>query len=198
VPAGSDTVLVTGTGYSSAGFQQTVTDPRGIVTQTTRDALGRPTKTIEAYINPGTPITTSSNRTTEYTYDGAGHTLTVKADEPGSLVETTQFVYGVSTTAGSDLNSNDVLAAVRYPDKSTGLPSSSEQVSYVSNALGQTKGLTDRRGTVHAYSFDVLGRLLADAIPMPGSGVDQSVLRLETSYDTGGRLAASSVPTPRC
>ena len=80
-PASSSTVLVTSNVYNAAGWVQSVTDPRGIVTQTTYDNLGRTTKTIDDYTN-GTP-TNSSNQTTEYTYDGEGHTLTVKADLPG-------------------------------------------------------------------------------------------------------------------
>src|SRR5947209_6343973 len=40
---------------------------------------------------------------------------------------------------------------------------------------------------VHSYTFDVLGRTTADAVTTLGTGVDGSVRRLETAYDTGGR-----------
>src|SRR5262249_36094407 len=46
---------------------------------------------------------------------------------------------------------------------------------------------TDRNGTAHAYSYDVLGRQTADAVVALGPGVDGQVLRQETAYDTGGR-----------
>jgi RHS repeat-associated protein len=185
VPAASDTVLVTSTAYNSAGWVQSVTDPRGIITQTNYDNLGRTTKTIQAYTG-GTPGN-ANDVATEYTYDGSGHTLTVKADLPGGLYQTTQYVYGVTTGSGSAINSNDVLAAMRYPDKTTGNPSSSQQETYLVNALGEQIQKTDRNGNVHAYSYDVLGRQTGDAVTTLGNGVDGSVLLLATAYDTGGR-----------
>jgi RHS repeat-associated protein len=185
VPAASDTVLVTLTGYNPAGWVQAVTDPRGLVTQTSYDNLGRTTKTIEDYTD-GNP-TNNTNKTTEYTYDGDNHVLTVKADMPGALYETTGYVYGVTTATGSTVNSNDVLAATQYPDKTTGNPSSSEQETYTVDALGEMLTYTDRNGTVHGYTYDVLGRLTADAVTTLGAGVDGSVRRLTTAYDTGDR-----------
>src|SRR5262249_49471633 len=83
--------------------------------------------------------------------------------------------------------SNDVLAEVRYPDKTTGAPSSSDHVVYTVSALGQTKTYTDRNGSVHTLSYDVLGRQTSDAVTTLSSGVDGSVRRIETAYDTGGR-----------
>jgi YD repeat-containing protein len=55
------------------------------------------------------------------------------------------------------------------------------------NALGQVASLTDRNATVHAYSFDMLGRQTKDAVTTLGPNVDPAVQRLETAYDTGGR-----------
>src|SRR5262249_49974559 len=66
-------------------------------------------------------------------------------------------------------------------------PSTSEQESYTVNRLGETKTLADRNGSTHTYTRDVVGRLTADAVTTLGSGVDGSVRRLETAYDTGGR-----------
>jgi RHS repeat-associated protein len=185
VPAASDIALVTAYAYNAAGWVQDVTDPRGIVGRTLYDALGRTTKSIANYT--GNPETANSDVATEYTYDGDNHQVTVQADQPGSAFEQTKFVYGVSTGAGSDVNSNDILAAVEYPDKTTGQPSTSEQVSYQVNALGEDKTFTDRIGNVHAYSFDVLGRETADAVTTLKPGVDPAVQRIETAYDTGGR-----------
>jgi hypothetical protein len=81
----------------------------------------------------------------------------------GGSFQKTVFVYGVTTAAGSDLNSNDMLAATKYPDKSSGGPSNSEKETYTVNILGDQKTKTDRNGNVHSYSFDVLGRQLSDA-----------------------------------
>jgi RHS repeat-associated protein len=183
-PAASDTVLVTQYAYNSAGWLDTTTDPRGLATKSFYDNLGRTTKTIEAY--DGGSQTNSTNKTTEYTYDGNDHLLTVQADEPGGAFEKTQYVYGVTTASGSGLNSNDVRAAVQYPDKTTGQPSSAQQETFTVNALEEALTSTDRNGNVHSYSYDVLARLTADAVTTLGSGVDGAVRRLTAAYDAQG------------
>ena len=127
------------------------------------------------------------NKTTEYTYNGNNNVLTVKADLPGGAYETTGYVYGVSTATGSGLNSNNVLAATQYPDKTTGNPSSSQQETYTVNGLGEPLTMQDRNGNVHAFGYDVLGRLTSDAVTTFGAGVDGTVQMLATAYNTGGR-----------
>jgi YD repeat-containing protein len=99
----------------------------------------------------------------------------------------TQWVYGVTTGGGSGINSNDVLAELRYPDKSSGAASSSEKETYTVNGLGDSITKQDRNGNVHTFSYDVVGRITSDAVTTLGSGVDGAVRRLETAYDTGGR-----------
>jgi RHS repeat-associated protein len=187
VPARSDTVLVTSTTYNAAGWAQDVTDPRGIVTRTQYDNLGQVVKTIEAYTD-GVP-TASTNKTTEYTYDGDGHVLIVQADEPGGAYQQTQYVYCVTRAAGSAVDSNDILAAVRYPDPTTGAASAAQQETRTVNALGETTTYTDRNGSVHAYTYDAMGRVIADAITTLGAGVDGSVRRIETAYDSQGNAS---------
>ncbi|HEY1381426.1 MAG TPA: RHS repeat-associated core domain-containing protein, partial [Gemmataceae bacterium] len=186
VPTRSDTVLVTSLVYDPAGRVELVADPKGIFTQTFYDALGRTTQTVENYVDD--VPSAADDKTTRFTYDGDDHLLTYTLVLPGTgNVQTTQYVYGVS---GSAITSNDLLAAVYHPDKTTGAASSSEADTYTYNALGQTTGFTDRNGTAHAYSYDVLGRPTADAVTLAsGSAVDGSVLRLETAYDTQGNAS---------
>ncbi|MCE2727741.1 MAG: hypothetical protein LW698_13330, partial [Planctomycetaceae bacterium] len=69
-PAGSDTVLITTYTYDSAGRVQDVTDPRGIVSRTLSDALGRTTATI-ANFTGGAPGS-QADVTTLFTFDVAG------------------------------------------------------------------------------------------------------------------------------
>lgn len=187
VPSRSDAALVTSYSYNSAGQLQQVTDPRGIITQNAYDLLGRTTSTIAGYVD-GTP-SDSDDQTTLYTYDGMNHVLTMTADMPGTTPDqVTQYVYGVTTGGGSSINSDDLLKEVRYPDKSTGAAgtASSDKQQYLYNALGEPTQLTDQNGNVHQYSYDVLGRQTADAVTTLGSGVDGTVRRLETSYNTQG------------
>ena len=100
--------------------------------------------------------------------------------------QVTEWVYGVTISGGSGLNSNDLVREVRYPDPSTGASISSSKDVLTVNALGQALTMTDRNGTVHTYSYDVVGRQTADAITTLGSGVDGTVRRLTTAYDTQG------------
>jgi RHS repeat-associated protein len=183
-PTSSDTVLVTDYGYNAAGWQETVTDPKGLVSKAFYDNLGRATKSVEDYTDG--VVTDTSNKTVEYTYDGAGHQLTMQADLTGGAYQKTQFVYSTSAAAGDAITSNDILKQTRYPDKTSGDPSASEQETNTVNALGQRLTATDRNGNVHTYSYDVLGRQTSDAVTALGSGVDGSVRRIETAYDTQG------------
>jgi RHS repeat-associated protein len=187
-PARSDTALVTDYVYDAAGRVQDVVDPRGLKTRTLYDALGRTTTTIQNYTN-GVP-TNNTNGTTNYTFDGDNHVLTQTAVQPaGTPSQTTEYVYGVTMTDGSAIHSNDLLAATIYPDPTTGQPSSNpnQHVTYTYNALGQVTSMTDRNGTTHQYSYDVLGRLTSDTVTQLGAGVDGSIRRIDTAYDTAGR-----------
>ena len=184
-PASSPTVLVTTYAYNAMGLVQDVTDPRASSTArctTISAARPRPSRTT-----PTARETAESNIATEYGYDGNNNVLYVQADEPGGSYQKTAYVYGVTTAAGSGVNSNDILSAVQHPDPTTGNPSSvAAGVATLVNALGEMMQSTDRNGNVHQYSYDVLGRITADAVTTLGAGVDGSVRRIEYSYDSQG------------
>jgi RHS repeat-associated protein len=159
------------------GRVQSVTDPRALISKTDYDLLGRTIRTIQNFV--AFAPSNSADQTTQYTYDGSNHILTLSAVLPGSVLETTQYTYGVSS---SIISSNDLLASTTYPANGK---TNTESYSY--NALGQKLMFTDRNGTVHSYSYDVLGRPTSDAVTTLGSTVDGTVQRIDTGYDTGGR-----------
>ncbi|WP_161968070.1 RHS repeat domain-containing protein [Fimbriiglobus ruber] len=160
-----------------------MTDPLGLVARTYYDALGRTVETVADYTGAAE---TTTDVATEYTYDGAGHTLTLTADEPGGAYEQTAYVYGATTAGGSGVNSNDLLVTTEWPDPTTGAPSTSQEDTQTVNALGQVLTSTDRNGSTHTLTYDVLGRVTSDAVTTLGSGVDGSVRRIATAYDTQG------------
>lgn len=183
VPSRSDTVLVQSTVYDSAGRPWKVTDPKGIEGRTTYDLMGRTLTTVENYVN-GT-VSDADDKTTEYTYSAAGMTsLTAKLTGGGG--QTTEWVYGVTQGGGHGLGSNDIVGATKWPDPSSGSASSGQQETVLVNALGQPLVTTDRNGSTHTLTYDILGRVVSDAVTTLGSGVDGSVRRIETAYDTQG------------
>src|SRR5260370_28279806 len=104
-------MLVGSTASSAAGSVDSTTDPRGIVTKNFYDNLGRTTKTVEAY--DGGSITNNTNKTTEYTFDGDGHTLTLQADLTGGAYQKTQWTYRGSTSTRHAVKSNDTLQSMQ-------------------------------------------------------------------------------------
>lgn len=183
VPSRSDTVLVTSYEYDSAGRLEFVTDPRGLVSQTVYDLMGRTTKSIENYVDG--VVSDADDKTTVYGYGPAGMT-SITSLVTGGGGQTTEYVYGVSTGTGSTITSNDIVGTTKWPDPTTGSASSSEQETLTVNALGQTLTATDRNGNVHTLTYDILGRVISDAVTTLGTGVNGAVRRIEYGYDGQG------------
>jgi len=163
-----------------AGYASIVTDPLGEVSRTYTDAEGRTVRTVQDFTNG--VVTGTSNATTGYTYNQVGVT-SVTAYQSGGGVQVTAYAYGVTTGTGSAINSNDIVGITEYPDGTSGIASSAQEVTTTVNALGQTLTLTDRNGTMHTCTYDVLGRQVSDAVTTLGSGVDGSVRLITTAYD---------------
>ena len=114
---------------------------------------------------------------------------------PGGTNQTTAYVYGPSPSGSYTLHDNDLLAKTEYPDPTTGLPSTagSNDQTWTYNGLGDVvETYHDENGSVHAYVYDVLGRLAKDELPLHGSGVDATVGSEGYTYDTNGQLSTAS------
>ena len=188
VPSDSSTVLVTGYGYDAAGNQNTTTDPNGIETKSDFDALGRMTTNIADYTD-GTP-TSSTNQTTAYAYDGLNDITSMTAVMPsGTPDQTTSYIYGVTTTGGSKIDSNDLLGLIDYPNPTTGYASSSYQQAFEYDAIGEEISMTDQNGTNHAYGYDTAGREISDSATVASGNpynIDTSVAELGYGYNSQG------------
>jgi hypothetical protein len=169
-PTPSDTALVTSFAYtygltSQGGLTEDATDPRGVDKRTVYDPLDRAIQTVVDYTN-GTP-TTSTNQTTNRTYDGMDNVVSVTAVMPsGTPSQTTGYVYGVSPASGNGtIYSNDILATLENPDPTTGNASTSltNQENYQYNTQGDLSAFTDPNGT-HT-STATTGSTAPQAIP---------------------------------
>ena len=118
---------------------------------------------------------------TSYTPDDNVATLT--AVNPATGNQTTRYLYGVSLPA-SAIARNDLLAAVLYPDAAD----STDSVQYQYNLQSQVVAMQDQNGTIHAYSFDGMGRPVSDRVQTLGTGVDGSVRRIDTAYEIRGMV----------
>jgi RHS repeat-associated protein len=168
-----------------AGNVVDTTDPKGLVSRRYSDPLGRVVQSIQNFTDG--IVTDNTNVTTDYAYNSVGQT-SLTAEQANGTGQTTAWFYGVSPATGSNITSNDIVGVTQYPDPTTGLPSSSssEEESSTVDALGETTTTTDRNGSVHTLSYDVLGRVVSDAVTTLGAGVDGSVRRIDTAYDSQG------------
>lgn len=173
-PASSDTVLVTGYAYNMASRIQTVTDPKGVATRTTTDALGRTTRTQET-------LNQIEERGTLAVYDGLSNTIKLVADldNNGQVLNTTdqvtQYTYGSSSDA-------TLLTETAYPDKQT----SSDVVAFTYHLDGLPNTRTDQRGAVLTFDYDNRRRMTEQDLTTVGSA-DASTGKIAYSYDASGR-----------
>lgn len=171
-----------------------VIDPLGLKAITQNDDPGHLLKRIENFVNwtPGT----DDDRTTEYTYNSAGQLqkITAKATDSDQV---TEYVYNVvRSTDNSTVSSNELLYRIKYPDPSTGQPSSSsvDWETFGYSALGEQVWKKDQAGTEHFFDFDDRGRMTQDRVPTIATGLDTSVRRIASTYDALDRpLKVTSV-----
>jgi hypothetical protein len=145
----------------------------------------------------GDPSTGSPDQdaTVEMTYNADGQIATRKAKNSTTGDQITTYAYGVSSSAGSDIAHNGLLRAVIYPDSDDvasplgdGADATYDRVEMKYNRQSEVKERKDQNGTVRAFDFDKLGRLLHDRVTTVGSGIDNAVLRLSRTYEVRGLL----------
>lgn len=191
VPARSDTVLVTSFTRDAAGDVVASIDPSGVVTRVELDALSRPVRRIEAWTG-GAP-SGGSDRTVEMAYNLDGNmTLHVlKNAVTGDQVY--RWVYG-TTLEDSGVASSLLLREHVTPDSPQALDPAAPPLPgnelYAYNIQGQVVSRTDQAGTVHAYDYDDIGRLIGDKALTRGPGVDGAIRSIRTLYDALGRVVA--------
>ncbi|MEO5913302.1 MAG: RHS repeat-associated core domain-containing protein [Luteolibacter sp.] len=185
IPDRGDKVLVTTNTYDAAGNLAAVKDPGDKVVETTYDNADRKIKIIENVTGgPG------ETRTTRFEYTDDSWLEKLISENPATSedgVQVTHWVRGVTPTKGSALYSNRLVYQKIYPD---GGPE--DCVTYTYNRQLQVTGMTDQNGSVHAYDYDKLGRLLTDRVTSFGSGIDTAVSRLETGYNERGLVLRST------
>ncbi|PHS02287.1 MAG: hypothetical protein COA78_21630 [Blastopirellula sp.] len=184
LPDSSETILVTQTHYNDQDAAFKNVDAAGVVSRSYADAAGRNVRSIANYIASDDGCVQAGadqNVTTLMQYDSGGNMTRLTAVNADTGDQVTQYLYGISLE-DCDLASNDILRAEVYPDSD----SSTDRIVFTYNRQGQTVTRADQNGTVHSYSFDALGRQLADTVSTLGADVDNGVLRIEQSYEVRG------------
>ncbi|NUQ65008.1 MAG: RHS repeat-associated core domain-containing protein, partial [Pirellulales bacterium] len=193
VPARSDDVLVTSTEYNSAGEAYKTVDQAGREDRQEFGDVGRVVKTIQNHVDG---VVSGSypdeDVTVEMTYNADGRLSTLTAKNPTTGDQTTRYVYG-TTLSESEIARGDLLRAEIYPDSDDtadplgdGPDEVYDRVEYRYNRQGERIEKKDQNGTVHAYDFDRLGRLVHDRVTTVGTAVDNAALRISTTYDVRG------------
>ena len=194
-PRSSDTVLVTSTEYNTAGQAYKVTDPAGKESQSTFDDAGRVTKQIDNYTD-GNPATGSSDEdvTVEMAYNSDGKLTTLTAKNPTTGDQVTTYVYGTATGGITpEIYRNDLLRAEIYPDSddTTSLGNGTDGDLRSDRIQVQHPGQPHRaqgseRLRCTPTRLDDNGRVTHDRVTTVGSGIDDTVLRVSTTYDIRG------------
>jgi len=201
IPARADTVLVTSMTYSSAGQVSTTTNPGGIITALSYDAVGRQVEVIQNAVGSSSSSSSSSsgpfesddmNVTVRTAYNADGNVSGITAVNSVTGDQTTQYVYG-TTLSDSGIASSLLKRAEIYPDSDdvaaplgNGPDEVYDRIEFKYNRQGEVTEIKDQNETVHAFDYDKLARRIQDRVTALGSGVDGAVRRISTTYEVRG------------
>ncbi|CCF97316.1 type IV secretion protein Rhs [Ralstonia solanacearum K60] len=206
--------------YDDAGNLTRVTDPRGLVTQFTYDALNRRTGVQEPPASPGGAVPTSAfsydgqdrvrqvtdprSLVTTYTVDGMGNTIQQQSpdtgvtkatyDAAGNLTSRTD-ARGKTTTYSYDALNRPTKAAYAH-----GVPSVFEYdggADPLSNDIGHLTRVTDESGNTR-FQYDGFGHLIRKTQITTAGGVTKSqtvAYAYGRSGNSAGMLASQTYPS---
>ena len=194
VPNRTDTILVTSTEYNDAGQAYKTIDPAGREDRQLFDDAGRVVKTIQNYVdgNRASAAASDADVTVEMTYNPDGNLETLTAKNPITGDQTTTYVYG-TTLSDSEIATSTLKRAEIYPDSDDtvalgdGADGIYDRIEFKYDRQQRVTQVKDQQQTVHAFDFDALGRPTQDRVTALGSGVDNAVRRIATTYDILGR-----------
>jgi RHS repeat-associated protein len=117
----------------------------------------------------------------------------------GDSLGVTKAVHGTWVTGlSSEIASNSLVGAVVYPDSDDFYGTQSwggaayNRIEYTYNRQGEVLTMKDQNGTVHNYTYDNLGRKVADEVTLPEGNpakIDTAVMKIEYHYDIHGRVS---------
>jgi RHS repeat-associated protein len=184
-PESTNVVLVSLTAYNERGEAFQTTDPAGMVNRSYADDAGRTVRTIQNFVATTDPACfcpgNEQNVVTEFVHGPGAQLKELIAVNPVTGNQVTRYEHGV-TLGENDVASNRLLRAEVYPDAAD----SADRVAYAWNRLQQRKRMRDQNGSVHEYSFDGLGRQMADSVTALAAGVDGAVRRIGQTYEVRG------------
>ena len=207
-PPPASSALVTGYTYDSGGWLYTLTDPAGIKTTNTNDALGRPAEVVQA--TPGAAGNATLDTTNKY--DGLDHVTntTVQNFAPGLAAQpqTTNYIYSKTVIPGAASLTNENLLQIQYPgyvnsgNDTNNLTGAPNQESFKYDNLDEMIGDLGRNAVQHTYTHDAVGQTVEDdayyaaSTASPTPPVDMSVAGRTFTYSALGQLLLASTYGP--
>lgn len=209
---------ITETAYDAQGRPFEVTDAEDVVSRTIYDDLSRVIATVANRVSTGIGVQWNNDRwavtgraaqappndgdrVTSLVYDSMDNVVQRVAHSfaPNSTtdeIQITEYVYShLVALSGNTSNIYGQLYQIRYPDDSSGIPSSppapADTVTFAYNRLGEQIKLEDQNGTIRSFARDDHGQISREQVDTFGSSsVDDTVLALTTERDNLGRTTA--------
>lgn len=181
IPESTRLCSVTHIHYNARGEARDIVDGNGIVTRRDLDNAARLVKLTEDLHGPMPQVTEQ-----RYNVDGLP---TERIARNGAMPQVTAFDYGVVPDGDDGIARADLLRVKTNPNGG--------RCEFAYNRQSVSVQFEDPNGSVHAYDYDVLGRLTADRVTTPGANVNPAVRAIRQTYDDLDQvLSATSYNSP--